>query len=71
MIEYIMSFLITVVQVAASVCFFDIFFDCADRKRKVIYAAVLSVVAYVVLSFLTYMLGSLRVIPHVLCMMLL
>ena len=71
MIEYIMSFLITVMQVAASVCFFDIFFDCADRKRKVIYAAVLSVVAYVVLSFLTYMLGSLRVIPHVLCMMFL
>ena len=71
MIEYIISFFITVVQVAAFICFYDIFFDCENKKHKVIYAAALSVVAYVVIQLFIHMLGRSRVIPHVLCMMLL
>ena len=70
MIEYIMSFIITVIQVGAFICFFDIFFDAVSKKRKIICAAVLTVTAYVVIQQLVYMLGEKRVILHVICAIL-
>jgi signal transduction histidine kinase len=65
MIEYIMSFFITVIQIAAFICFFDIFFDAVSKKKKIIYAAVLTVTAYVVIQQFVYLLGEKRVILQV------
>ena len=67
MIEYIMSFFITVIQIAEFICFFDIFFDAVSIKKKIIYAAVLSVTVYAIIQQLTYLLGESRVILNVIC----
>ncbi len=65
MIEYITSFFITAIQIAAFICFFDIFFDAVSKKKKIIYAAVLTVTAYAVIQQLVYLLGEKRVILQV------
>ncbi len=71
MIEYIISFVISAVQIAEFICFCGIFFDHADRRREIICAAVLNVTAYAILNQLIFLLGKSRGIPHVLSMILL